>query len=70
MKLLLDQGLPRTTRDLLGQFGHEVTHVGDVGMACAKDEEILVFAREHDAILPPVCSTLPVAARILARPAN
>ena len=34
MKLLLDQGLPRSTRDLLRHYGHEVTHVGDVGLAC------------------------------------
>jgi predicted nuclease of predicted toxin-antitoxin system len=51
MKLLLDQGLPRSTRDLLRQLGHEVAHVGDLGMARAKDEEILAIAKESNAII-------------------
>jgi predicted nuclease of predicted toxin-antitoxin system len=41
MKLLLDQGLPRSAAALLRAAGHEVDHVGDVGLARAKDAEIL-----------------------------
>jgi predicted nuclease of predicted toxin-antitoxin system len=51
MNLLLDQGLPRSARDLLRQLGHEVTHVGDLGMARASDEEILALAKDSNAIV-------------------
>ena len=42
MKLLLDQGLPRSACATLREFGHEVVHVGDVGMSRASDADILV----------------------------
>lgn len=41
MKLLLDQGLPRSTAELLRGDGHDAVHVGEVGMAAADDTEIL-----------------------------
>ncbi len=45
MKLLLDQGLPRSACARLREFGHEVVHVGDVGMSRASDADILAVAR-------------------------
>ena len=41
MKLLLDQGLPRTAATELATLGWDVVHVGEIGMAAATDQEIL-----------------------------
>lgn len=46
MKLLLDQGLPRTAVSLLSEAGIEAVHVGDVGYASANDADILEFGRK------------------------
>ena len=46
MKLLLDQGLPRTAAKLLSETGVEAIHVGDVGYASADDANIIEFARQ------------------------
>lgn len=43
MRLLLDQGLPRSTVPLLGKNGIEALHVGEVGLASASDAKILEF---------------------------
>lgn len=54
IRLLLDQGLPRSTGRLLSEHGWDAVHVGDVGLATATDAEILQYARgEHR-----VCVTL------------
>lgn len=47
MKLLLDQGLPRTVVSLLGEVGIEAVHVGEIGYSSAEDAEILAFGREN-----------------------
>jgi predicted nuclease of predicted toxin-antitoxin system len=41
MKLLLDQGLPRSAAALLTNRGIDTIHVGDIGIATAEDAEIL-----------------------------
>ena len=46
MKLLLDQGLPRTAVRLLSEAGVETIHVGDIGYATADDADIIEFARQ------------------------
>jgi predicted nuclease of predicted toxin-antitoxin system len=51
MKLVLDQGLPRSAVQILGGAGHDVVHVGDVGMSRAKDSEIVAFALERGAVV-------------------
>jgi predicted nuclease of predicted toxin-antitoxin system len=51
MKLVLDQGLPRSATAILRNFGYDAIHVGDVGMARAADSEILAFAREAEAVV-------------------
>jgi predicted nuclease of predicted toxin-antitoxin system len=48
MKLLLDQGLPRSTVNHLKHAGIEAVHVGDIGRASAEDAEILAYAKEQD----------------------
>ncbi|MBI4579418.1 MAG: DUF5615 family PIN-like protein [Planctomycetes bacterium] len=47
MRLLLDQGLPRTTAAILTKAGIETVHVGDIGMATATDLDILEHARQR-----------------------
>jgi len=46
MKLLLDQGLPRSTAELLRKAGHDVFHTGEIGMARAEDPLIISRAVE------------------------
>ncbi len=47
MKLLLDQGLPRSAASILREKKIETTHVGELGMAAASDESIISYARQH-----------------------
>ena len=51
MKLLLDQGLPRSTVRHLAGMSIEAEHVGDLGMARAADADILNVARERQAVV-------------------
>src|SRR5215469_10579082 len=46
MKLLLDQGLPRSTVLYLQNYGIEAVHVGDRGLATASDSKILDFGQQ------------------------
>lgn len=50
MKLLLDQGLPRSTVKHLAALGIAAEHVGDLGMAAAADDKILEAARQRQAV--------------------
>ncbi|MDX2153397.1 MAG: DUF5615 family PIN-like protein [Bryobacteraceae bacterium] len=47
MKLLLDQGLPRSAATLLREAGIETVHAGELGMSMADDELIIEHAREN-----------------------
>lgn len=51
MKLLLDQGLPRTTVKHLAAAEILAEHVGDLGMARHSDDAILDEARRRDAVV-------------------
>jgi predicted nuclease of predicted toxin-antitoxin system len=51
MKLLLDQGLPRTTTLYLSEAGIEVLHVGELGLAAAADSKILEFALQEQRVV-------------------
>jgi len=51
MKLLLDQGIPRSTVGHLASVGVVAEHVGDLGMARASDANILDVARERQAVV-------------------
>jgi predicted nuclease of predicted toxin-antitoxin system len=44
-RLLLDQGLPRSTAALLSQAEWDVIHVSEIGMSRADDTEVLRRAR-------------------------
>lgn len=51
MKLLLDQGLPRSTILHLAGMGIAAEHVGELGMARAADADILNVARKRQAVV-------------------
>src|SRR5262245_45464493 len=51
MKLLLDQGLPRSAAEELRLAGIDALHVGEIGLATAEDAEILRRAREDARIV-------------------
>jgi predicted nuclease of predicted toxin-antitoxin system len=51
MKLLLDQGLPRSTVKHLVVAGIAAEHVGDLGMAAATDAVILSVASRQQSVV-------------------
>ena len=51
MRLLLDQGLPRSTVLYLQNDGIEAVHVGDRGLATASDSEILNFGQQEGMVV-------------------
>lgn len=51
MKLLIDQGLPRSCTSLLELAGVDAVHVGDLGMSSASDAEILDYAAKNQLIV-------------------
>ena len=51
MRLLLDQGLPRSTVLHLQNYGIEAVHVGDRGLATASDSKILDFGRQEGMVV-------------------
>jgi predicted nuclease of predicted toxin-antitoxin system len=51
MKLLLDQGLPRTAAPLLCQAGIDAVHVADLGLSAGDDHVILQSGRDNGRII-------------------
>jgi len=51
MKLLLNQGLPRSAAFLLIARGHDSVHVGELGMAEAKDADIIREAERQNRVV-------------------
>ena len=51
MKLLLDQGCPRSAAGLLRDVGVDTLHVGEIGMAAAADSVILLRAFEEERVV-------------------
>lgn len=51
MKLLLDQGLPRTAVAELARYGIVASHVGDLGLAASSDQDILAAADRESAVV-------------------
>lgn len=47
MKLLLDQGLPRSAAAILREEQIDTVHVGELGMSRASDEAIIESARKQ-----------------------
>ena len=51
MKLLVDQGLPRSTVTFLARAGIAATHVGAIGLGTADDRAILGAAKQADSVV-------------------
>ncbi|MFQ4144764.1 DUF5615 family PIN-like protein [Chlorogloeopsis sp. ULAP02] len=51
MKLLLDQGLPRSTAILLRELGIDTIHIGEIGLSEAEDTEIIKMSREEGRVV-------------------
>jgi len=47
IRLLLDQGLPRSAIRHLEERGFEVCHVADIGYSCATDAQIAALALDQ-----------------------
>ena len=51
MKLLLDQGLPRSAARLLRVVGIDAVHTGECNLSCALDSEVLAAAQTEGRIV-------------------
>lgn len=51
MRLLLDQGLPRSAAKRLRTIGVDAAHAGDCGLSSASDAEILSAAQQQGQIV-------------------
>jgi predicted nuclease of predicted toxin-antitoxin system len=51
MKLLLDQGLPPLTAELLREQGIDAVHVSEIGLSRAEDFRIIEVAQTNDRII-------------------
>ena len=47
MRVLLDQGLPRSAAGLLRDVGIDAIHTGECGLATSSDTDILAFALQR-----------------------
>ena len=51
MRLLLDQGLPRSAAESLKRAGIDTIHVGEIELSAAKDAEIIQRAKDENRIV-------------------
>lgn len=51
MKLLLDQGTPRSAAHILREAGYDAVHAGEIGLAEAEDSEIIRVASQEERIV-------------------
>lgn len=51
MRVLLDQGLPRSAAGLLRDVGIDAIHTGECGLATSSDAEILVYALQKEYVV-------------------
>lgn len=47
VQFLVDEDLPRSTAELVGQFGHRAVDVRDVGLRGERDRQVIAYARKH-----------------------
>lgn len=51
IRILLDQGLPRSTASNLQGEKWDILHVGDIGLSKAQDTELIEYARENGRVI-------------------
>ena len=51
MKLLLDQGLPRSAASILRAHGIDALHTGEIGLATADDSTLIRFAHQQERVV-------------------
>ncbi|MDJ0688581.1 MAG: DUF5615 family PIN-like protein [Xenococcaceae cyanobacterium MO_188.B32] len=51
MKLLLDQGLPRSATTLRSEVGIDTVHVAEIGLSAADDTDIIQRARDDERVV-------------------
>mgnify|MGYP003621764705 CR=1 FL=1 len=51
MKLLLDQGLPRSAASLLRSQGIDAVHTGEIGLATADDPTLIRFGQQQERVI-------------------
>jgi len=51
MRLLLDQGLPRSAADFMRDKGYDAVHVGEIGAQMADDAHILQMGRDEKRVV-------------------
>ncbi len=51
MRILLDQGLPRSSAALLRELGFDAVHTGECGLATASDGAIIISGREEGRVI-------------------
>jgi predicted nuclease of predicted toxin-antitoxin system len=51
MRFVLDNDVPVSVREMLLREGHEAWSVGAAGLAVAKDDDLTVYAVNHEAVL-------------------
>jgi predicted nuclease of predicted toxin-antitoxin system len=51
MKLLLDQGLPRSAASLLRAAGIDTVHTGEIGLATANDVTLIELAHQQERVV-------------------
>ncbi len=51
MRVLLDQGLPRSAAERLCNVGIDAIHTGQCGLATSSDADILEFARQQGRVV-------------------
>lgn len=51
IKILLDQGLPRSSAKILNNKGWDIVHTDDLGLSRATDRQLLEYARKENRII-------------------
>ncbi len=51
LKFLVDADMPKSSKEVIKKFGHEVIDVRDIGLRSASDQEIIEYAFSNECIV-------------------